>query len=73
MQRFMPFAQEWVSMATLVCAHGTTILINREPSELVAESIFCAIQVRIWTIIIIIKLSVVSSISKTYTAGSSAT
>ena len=33
----------------LVCAHGT-ILTNRESSELVAEHIFCALQVRTWTI-----------------------
>ena len=31
---------------TLVCAHGTTILINCEPSELVGERIFYALQVR---------------------------
>ena len=28
--------------AILICAHGTTILTNFEPSELVAEGIFCA-------------------------------
>ena len=41
-------------MATLVCAHGTTItvLTNREPSEPVAECILCALQVRTLTIII---------------------
>ena len=38
--RFVPFARECVSMATLVCAHGTIILTNREPSELVEERIF---------------------------------
>jgi hypothetical protein len=32
-------------MATLVCACGTAILINREPSELIAEHIVCALQV----------------------------
>ena len=39
------------SMATLICAqYGTTILTNYEPSELVAERIFCAFQVRTLTI-----------------------
>ena len=33
-------------MATLVCAHGTAILANRGPSELVAECIFYALQVK---------------------------
>ena len=33
-------------MVTLVYAHSTAILTNREPSELVAESIFYALQVR---------------------------
>ena len=37
-------------MATPVCAYGTAILTNREPSELVAERIFCASQVRTRTI-----------------------
>ena len=35
---------------TRVCAHGTTILTNREPSELVGECIFYALQVRTRTI-----------------------
>ena len=34
----------------LVCAHGTTILTNRESSELVGERIFHALQVRMRTI-----------------------
>ena len=34
-RRFTPFTQECISMATLVCAHGTAILTNRGPSELV--------------------------------------
>ena len=33
---FAPFLQECISMATLVCAQGTTILTNCEPSELSA-------------------------------------
>ena len=37
-------------LATLVCAHGTAILTNRGPSELVEERIFYAIQVRTRTI-----------------------
>ena len=49
-QRFAPFTRECVSMATLVRAHDTTILTNREPSELVEECIFCAFQVRTWII-----------------------
>ena len=36
---------------TLVCAHGTTILTNHEPSELVGDRIFHALQVRTQTII----------------------
>ena len=36
----------------LICAHGTTILTNRESSELVEECILYALQVRTWTIII---------------------
>ena len=35
----------------LICAHGTTILTNREPSELVGERIFYALQVRTRTIL----------------------
>ena len=34
----------------LVCAHGTTIVTNRESSELVGERIFYALQVRTRTI-----------------------
>ena len=49
-QCFAPFVRECVSMATLVCAHSTAILTNREPSELVAERIFYVLQVRTWTI-----------------------
>ena len=49
-RHFVPFARECVSMATLVCTHGTTILTNCEPSELVEERIFCALQVRTQTI-----------------------
>ena len=44
------FAQEYVSMATLVCAHGITNLTNREPSERVEECILYALQVRTRTI-----------------------
>ena len=36
----------------LVCAHGTTILTNRESSELVGDRIFYALQVRTRTIIL---------------------
>ena len=50
-QRFALFTRECISMATLVCAHGTTILTNCEPSELVEEWIFCALKVRIRTIL----------------------
>ena len=50
-RRFAPFVQECISMATLVYAHGTAILTNREPSKLVAERIFYALQVRTRTII----------------------
>ena len=32
-QHLVPFIRECVSMATVIYAHGTTILINREPSE----------------------------------------
>ena len=43
--------QECVSMATLACAHGPTVLTNCEPSELVAECILYALQVQTtWTI-----------------------
>ena len=47
-RHFAPLTQarECVSMAlgpgNLVCAHGTTILTNREPSELVEECVFYA-------------------------------
>ena len=37
-------------MATLVCGHSTTILTNREHSELVDECIFYALQVRTRTL-----------------------
>ena len=49
-QRFALFTRECISMATLVCAHGTTILTNRETSELVEKYIFYALQVRTRTI-----------------------
>ena len=39
-----------LGLGNLVCAHGTTILINRESSELVGERIFYALQVRTRTI-----------------------
>ena len=32
-QRFVPFVQEWISMATLVCAHSNAILTNCGPSD----------------------------------------
>ena len=35
-----PFIRECISMATFVCAHGTAILTDHGPSELVAERIF---------------------------------
>ena len=38
-------------------AHGTKVLTNCEPPELVAERIFCAVQVKMQTIVIIRKLS----------------
>ena len=38
-------------MATIVYAHGTAILANHGPSELVEERIFYALQVRTWTTI----------------------
>ena len=44
------FRRECISMATLVCAHGTAILTNHGPSELVEERIFYALQVRTRTI-----------------------
>ena len=44
--RFAPFIQECISMATLVCAHGTANLTNHGPSELVEERIFYSLQVR---------------------------
>ena len=37
-----PFVHECVSMATLVCVHGTAILTNHESSKLVAECMFYA-------------------------------
>ena len=48
------FKLECISMATLVCAHGPTILTNHEPSKLVAECIFCVSQIMIWIIIYIV-------------------
>ena len=41
-RRFTPFVRKCISssMATVVYAHGTTILTNRGPSELVEEHIF---------------------------------
>ena len=41
-----PFIRECISMATLVCAHGTVNLTNRGLSELVEECIFHALEVR---------------------------
>ena len=51
MQHFALFIRECISMATLVCAHDTEIVTNREPSELVAERIrfFYALQKRTLT------------------------
>ena len=49
-RHLVPFVQECISIATLVCAHGTANLTNRGPSELVEECIFCALQVRTQTI-----------------------
>ena len=51
LRHFVPFARECVSMATLVCTHGTAILTNCESFELVEERIFYAFQVRTRTII----------------------
>ena len=39
-----------IAMATLVCAHSAAILTNRAPTELVAECISYALQVRTQTI-----------------------
>ena len=47
---FAPFVRECISMAILVCAHGTAILTNREPCELVAERVLYTLQVRTQTI-----------------------
>ena len=47
---FVLFIQECISIASLVCAHGTAIVTNRGPYEFVAERIFCALQVKTWTI-----------------------
>ena len=47
---FAPFVRECISMATLVCAHGTANLTNHGPSELVEERIFHALRVRTRTI-----------------------
>ena len=50
--RYAPYASLWpLGPGTLVCAHGTTILTNREASELVAVHIFYALQVRTRTIL----------------------
>ena len=49
-RHFTPFILECISMTTLAYAHGNTILTNCEPSELVAECIFCALQVMTRTI-----------------------
>ena len=49
MRHFALFIRECISMATLVCAHGTTILTNCGPPELAAEGIFYALQVRTQT------------------------
>ena len=44
-------ASLWLlGLGNLVCAHGTTILTNRDSSELVGERIFYALQVRTRTI-----------------------
>ena len=51
MRHLAPFVRECISMATLVCAHGTAILTNHGPSELVEKRIFYALQVRTQTII----------------------
>ena len=46
-RRSLENASLWpLGPGNLVCAHGTTILTNREPSELVGEHIFYALQVR---------------------------
>ena len=42
--RFALFVRGCISMATVVCAHGTATLTNRGPSELVEECIFYALQ-----------------------------
>ena len=51
-RRLLENASLWPqAMAPLyVCTHGTTILTNRGPSELVEERIFYALQVRTRTI-----------------------
>ena len=48
---FVPFVQQCISTATVVCAHSTAILINRGPSEFVEERIFYALQVMTRTIL----------------------
>ena len=58
-QRLVPFIRECISMAILVCARATVILTNRGPSELVAECICYALQVRTWTITIFIRKMIV--------------
>ena len=51
MQRFALFILKFISMATFVCAHGTAIVTNHGPSELVAERIkfFYALRKRTLT------------------------
>ena len=48
--RLRTIISECISMATLPWAHSTAILTNYRPSELVEEPIFCALQVRTWTL-----------------------
>ena len=36
-RHFEPFVQQCISMATIVCVHGTAILTNRRVSELVGH------------------------------------
>ena len=51
LRRSLENASLWpLGPGNLVCAHGTTILTNRESSELVGERIFYALQVRTQTI-----------------------
>ena len=46
--------QECVSMVTLICAHGPTVLTNPRPCKLVAECIFYACWAMTWTGLLII-------------------